>query len=115
MLSGALCHRVPLGYASPMTETTIPARFAAAPRAKSHGGFIHTCNGDVLSGLPFGRKNPDECARCWDMVENKATARADHAPRRRNRAAEDAELSAAIRAHDCKVSGCSIVCTAFDY
>jgi len=98
-----------------MTSTAVPARFADAPRAKGHGDFIHTCNGDVLSGLPFGRKNPEDCARCWDMVTNGAAPRADHVSRRRNRAAEAAELSAAIRAHDCKQSGCSIVCTAFDW
>lgn len=100
-----------------MTETMIPARFADAPRAKSHGGFIHTCNGDVRSGLPFGRKNPDGCARCWEMV-NGAAAREDHVARRRNPGAEAAELSRAMREHfdsEEHRTGCKPVCTAFDW
>ena len=172
MLSGALCHRAPFGYASPMThdataariaaiiaaldldilawdisdaiakseqagldtfamdeiKAELPAflagclrrvetadadpmaRFADAPRAKSHGGFIHTCNGDVLSGLPFGRKDPEHCARCYEMV-NGAPAREDHVARRRNPAAEDAARAAEIREHDCTASRCGLVCT----
>jgi len=99
-----------------MNETTIPTRFLDAPRAKSHGGFLHTCNGDVVSGLPFGRKDTETCARCWDMVTNSAPARADHAAGRRNL---DAERSAEMRAHFAserhRSGGCGIVCTKFDW
>lgn len=100
-----------------MTETTTPARFLDAPRARSHGGFIHTCNGDVLSGLPFGRKDPESCARCHEMV-NGAPARADHVVARRNPGREAAELSRAMREHfasDAHRTGCKPVCTAFDW
>lgn len=109
-----------------MTETTgqpaeIPARFADAPRAASHGGFIHTCNGPVITGLPFGRKNPDTCARCWDMVTNDAPARADHAGATRGRRARlDAERSVEIKKHFVPggphdTGACGPVCTAFDW
>ena len=100
-----------------MTETTIPAKFLDAPRAKSHGGFIHTCNGDVRSGLPFGRKNPDECARCWEMVGG-APAREDFVVTRRDPAAEDAARAAEIRAHfESNHDGgrCGTVCTFGDW
>lgn len=100
-----------------MTETTIPARFADAPRAKSHNGLIHTCNGDVRSGLPFGRKNPDDCARCWELV-NGAPAREDAAPRRGDRYAEAAALSREMREHFADPdhrAKCGPVCTAFDW
>lgn len=104
-----------------MTETRIPLpdRFADAPRAKSHGGLIHTCNGDVRSGLPFGRKAPDTCARCWELVEGGGTVRADYGDRNR-RARLEAERDTEIKAHF--ASGgphargvCGPICTAFDW
>lgn len=102
-----------------MTSTEIPAQFLDAPRAQSHGGFIHTCNGDVRSGLPFGRKAPGICARCWDMVTNGAAARSDFVVARRNPAVEDAARCAEIRAHfqsERHLSGkCGLVCTFADW
>lgn len=104
-----------------MSETTpaLPDHFADAPRAKGHGGLIHTCNGDIRSGLPFGRKAPKTCARCWEMVEAAAPARQDFAAVRRNPAAEDARRAAEIRAHFASArhtsGGCGIVCTFGDW
>lgn len=92
----------------------LPVKFADAPRAH-HGGLKHTCNGHIASGLPFGRKDPESCARCWEMVFADAAPREDFALKRRNRAQEEAELSAAIKAHDCAKSRCGLVCTAFDW
>lgn len=109
-----------LAHADCGTETTvqIPAQFADAPRAKSHGGFVHVdTDGSVLHQVPFGHKRemgPERCARCWEL-ENGGEPREDYAPRRRDLAKEAAELSAAIRAHDCKARGCGSVCTAFDW
>ncbi len=101
-----------------MTETrlTLPAHFADAPRAKSHRGVIHTCNGEVLSGLPFGRKAPKTCARCWELV-NGAEPRADHADRA-GKARREAQDRAAMRAHFADPdhnAKCGPVCTAFDW
>lgn len=102
-----------------MTSTEVPARFADAPRAKSHGGFIHTCNPDganPLAGLPFGKKNPEGCARCWEMV-NGAPARADFADHG-GKARREAQDRAAMRAHFADPdhrTKCGPVCTAFDW
>lgn len=44
-------------------------------RFTKDGKAMHTCNGDVITGLPFGRKAPEgECRRC-DELRNGAAAR----------------------------------------
>ena len=64
----------------------------------------HTCGGPV-----FGRKTPG-CPRCDELLAGAAPVRWSI-----TRRADDAERAAAIRAHDCAQSGCSFVCTAFDW
>lgn len=104
-----------------MTETpTLPARFADAPRAKSHGGLVHTCNPGVPSGLPFGRKDPEGCARCWEMTAGAPARTPDWTERLGQRARLEAERSEEIKAHFAPGGPhargvCGPVCTAFDW
>lgn len=63
----------------------MPATLADGPRAKSHGGYLHTCADGDPKGLPFGRKAPDTCARCWEMVNAGAPRRSDYGAGRRDR------------------------------
>lgn len=94
--------------------TGLPARFADAPRAKSHGGVLHTCNPG--SYAPRGNhRDPENCARCWELA-NGAEPRADHAAGHRGRnAGPTREEVAAHRAscRACRTPGA--VCTAFDW
>jgi hypothetical protein len=57
----------------------------------------------------FGRK-VDGCPRCAELKAGAAPVR--WAPSRRQ---QDELRAAEIRAHDCKQSGCSIVCTFGDW
>lgn len=57
----------------------------------------------------FGRK-VDGCPRCDELKAGAAPVR--WAPSRRE---QDEQRAAEIRAHDCKTSGCSIVCTFGDW
>lgn len=97
------------------TDTGLPARFADAPRAKSHGGVVHTCNGDDVRGLPFGRRDVENCARCWEL-DNGAEPREDYAAGRRSRHgdAPTAEERATHR-RTCRACRTGDVCTAFDW
>lgn len=68
-------------------ETNLPHRFDDAPRTKATRSLRHTCNPEGANpdtGLPFGRKAPETCARCYDMVHNGAPARVDYAAGRRD-------------------------------
>lgn len=60
-------------------------------------------------GPNFGR-HVDDCLRCQELKEGAEPVR--WAPSRRE---QDERRAAEIRAHDCKVSGCSIVCTFGDW
>jgi hypothetical protein len=62
--------------------------------------------------MAFGRKDPS-CARCVELLNGAAPRQLGYRPR--DRKAEDLALSQAIRAHDCKRSGCGVVCTAFQW
>lgn len=65
----------------------------------------HTCNDG--SGPAFGRKTPG-CPRCDELLAGAAPVK--WAPSR----AEQDRIDSAYRRlhpHDCKASGCSIVCT----
>ena len=57
----------------------------------------------------FGRK-VDGCPRCEELKAGAEPVK--WAPSRRE---QDAQRAAEIRAHDCKKSGCSIVCTFGDW
>ncbi len=65
----------------------------------------HTCGGPQ-----FGRLSPD-CARCRELSTG--------APRRQwsstKRTIENARFLAALKAHDCKKSGCLPICTFGDW
>jgi len=58
----------------------------------------------------FGRRVED-CPRCIELAAGAAPIQW----RGSQRKAQDAAHIAAIRAHDCKRSGCGPVCTAFDW
>ncbi|THJ76069.1 MULTISPECIES: hypothetical protein [Frankia] len=67
----------------------------------------HTCNDGT--GPRWGRRTAG-CPRCDELAAGAQPIR--WAPPRRARAvADDARRVAEIRAHDCAVSGCSVVCT----
>lgn len=63
----------------------------------------HTCGGPV-----FGRKTAG-CPRCDELLAGAQPIRWNTSRH------DDAARLAEIRAHDCAASGCSIVCTAFDW
>lgn len=78
----------------------------------------HTCGGPV-----FGRKTPG-CPRCDELLAGAAPVRwAGCEPLKRCACGGQVERgewgstcrSCQIRAHDCAVSGCAVVCTAFDW
>jgi hypothetical protein len=76
--------------------TLQPARPAPDPEARHN----HDPN-------PFGRYQPaGECPRC-DQLRSGAPAK----PGWRSRTDDDAQRAAEIRAHDCRASRCSVVCT----
>src|ERR1035441_5818452 len=60
----------------------------------------HTCGGPV-----FGKKTPD-CPRCDELL-----AGAEPVRWAMTRQQDDAQRAAEIRAHDCTVSRCAVVCT----
>jgi len=59
----------------------------------------------------FGR-HVEGCARCAEL---KAGAAPVQAPWFKRAKADTAARIAAIRAHDCRASGCGPVCTAFEW
>ncbi len=74
----------------------------------------HTCNG--ARGPAFGRKTPG-CPRCDEMIAGAAPVRQ---PGSRQRQRDEAERSAAMRAHFAaggvhSRGECGPVCTAFDW
>lgn len=64
----------------------------------------HTCGGPS-----FGRKTPG-CPRCDELLNGAAPVVWANSSRQ-----DDRQRSAVIRAHDCRLSGCSIVCTFGDW
>lgn len=58
----------------------------------------------------FGRKI-DGCPRCEELKSGAEPVRWSYPSRRE----QDEQRAAEIRAHDCKKSGCSIVCTFGDW
>jgi hypothetical protein len=64
----------------------------------------HDCGGPV-----FGRKTPG-CPRCDELIGGAKPVQWNI--RRRE---SDEEIARRIRAHDCRQSECSVVCTAFDW
>ena len=65
----------------------------------------HTCGGPV-----FGKRT-DGCPRCDELTAGAEPVRWNYPSRRQ----QDEQRAAEIRAHDCKQSGCSIVCTFGDW
>lgn len=65
----------------------------------------HTCGGPI-----FGRKTIG-CARCDELLAGAAPVQWSGA----RRAQQEARHLAEIRAHDCKKSGCMVVCTFGDW
>lgn len=61
----------------------------------------HTCGGPI-----FGKKTPG-CPRCDEMLAG--------APAVKWRISNDKQRVSEIRAHDCKVSKCGVVCTFGDW
>lgn len=69
-------------------------------RFTKDGKAMHTCNGDVITGLPFGRKAPEgKCRRC-DELRNGAEVRkpafVENIERRKK---QEAQRSEEIRNH----------------
>lgn len=60
----------------------------------------HTCGGPV-----FGKKTPG-CPRCDELLAGAEPVQWASSKRQ-----DDVQRSLEIRMHDCKASGCSIVCT----
>lgn len=76
------------------------------------GDTMHTCNGDVRSGLPFGKKAPEgTCKRC-DELRNGSKPRQTMQSFKKEMEQREIE---AIKNHNCKISGCGIVCTFGDW
>ena len=68
---------------------------------------LHACGGPV-----FGRLSPKgQCARC-DELRAGAKARQGYNARAK---ADEARFRRELAAHDCKRSGCMMVCTFGDY
>jgi len=65
----------------------------------------HTCGGPV-----FGRKTPG-CPRCDELIAGAKPVRWSCQDKR----AMEAAQIAAIKAHDCKRSGCMPICTFGDW
>lgn len=84
--------------AAPVQSGWSNDRTATAPKTT-----VHTHQ------IVFGRK-VDGCPRCDELKAGAAPVR--WAPSRRE---QDEQRAAEIRAHDCKMSGCSIVCTFGDW
>ena len=63
----------------------------------------HTCNDG--NGPAFGRKTPG-CPRCDELL-----AGAEPVRWAMTRKQDDLQRAAEIRAHDCTVSRCAVVCT----
>lgn len=65
-------------------------------RFTKKGEAMHTCNGDVISGLPFGKKAPEgECRRCDELRAGAAV----RTPRFVERKKEEERTIEAIRKH----------------
>lgn len=59
----------------------------ANERFTKDGKAMHTCNGDVITGLPFGRKAPEgECRRCDELRNGAAPREAWDAQKKQNEA-----------------------------
>ena len=90
---------------------------AGAPTTRD-GRFIHTCNGDNRSGLPFGKRAPrGECARCDELADGaEPRQRFDG---RQTAAQRDAQACREIAAHFAsdqhRSGGCGLVCTFGDW
>lgn len=68
-------------------------------RFTKDGHSMHTCNGDVNSGLPFGRKAPvGVCRRC-DELRNGAVTRSAGWDRVKRRQADEEQRAEEIKAH----------------
>jgi len=68
-------------------------------RFTKDGQAMHTCNGDVNSGLPFGKKAPEGVCRRCDELRNGAATRSAGWDRVKRRQEEDARRAEEIRAH----------------
>ncbi len=80
------------------------------PWQKSSSTFAstpHTCGGPAFGRLAA----PDLCPRCDELRAGASPTPGWSARRIRC----DAATIAAIRAHDCRISHCGPVCTAFDW
>jgi hypothetical protein len=83
-------------------------------RTRETAGTKHTCC-PPGRGPAFGRKTPG-CPRCDELLAG-ATPREAHAGHlaASRRAEAEADTIRAIREHDCRTSGCGVVCTAFQW
>lgn len=68
----------------------------------------HTCNNGM--NPVFGRKTVG-CPRCDELLAGAPSVQWSGY----RKAEQERVRIAEIRAHDCKKSGCGVVCTAFDY
>ncbi|MFI6981539.1 hypothetical protein ACIBSV_23490 [Embleya sp. NPDC050154] len=68
----------------------------------------HTCNDG--RGPVFGRKTPN-CPRCDELANGAAPVKWTWTSRRD----DDARRAAEIRNHNCRTSGCSVICTFGDW
>ena len=64
--------------------------------------------------MVFGRKDAT-CPRCVELLNGSPTRDGWQKKYFETKKREDETRIAAIRAHDCKRSGCMPVCVAFDY
>lgn len=65
----------------------------------------HTCGGPV-----FGKKTPG-CPRCDEMIAGAPAVKWNKV----RQASNDMQRVREIRAHDCKMSKCGVVCTFGDW
>jgi hypothetical protein len=82
-------------------------------RYTKNGKAMHTCNGDIISGLPFGKKAPvGQCRRCDELHNGSLPRTSTHSIN----AQQDAQRLTAIKNHDfaaCAAkNGC---CTCFEW
>jgi hypothetical protein len=68
----------------------------------------------VDCNMAFGRKDPS-CPRCQELMAGAAPRAGWQKSYYANKTAQEAAQRSAIRHHDCKVSGCSVVCTFGDW
>ena len=64
--------------------------------------------------MAFGRKD-STCPRCQELTAGAEPRQGWQGKYFNNKKHQDAQRKKSIEKHDCKASGCGVVCTAFDW